>query len=131
MRTTTLVGLLLIGLACWLAFNPPGPGPQPTPAPAPAVKASAVTFVFEKDQHVVPPPVIAALNKLNRERGIIATIYDKDTVDGQGEIPEQYKAARAAALEAGLPALVVLHGKVVIRVVKNPTTEAQILEAVP
>lgn len=35
MRTTTLVGLILIGLALWLTFNPPGPGPGPVPIPVP------------------------------------------------------------------------------------------------
>lgn len=132
MKTTTLVGLILIGLACWLTFNPPGPGPAPVPIPipTPATKATAVTFVFEKDSHVVPSPVLAALNRLNRERAIIATVFEQDTKDGTGDVPEQYKAALDAAKAAGLPALVVLNGKDVLRVVKDPKTEAQVLEAV-
>lgn len=114
---------------------PPGPGPDPGPDPPPPVdpdnKALAATFVYEKDEHVVPAAVLSGLNKLNRERKIIATLLDDDTTDGGGNIPEQYKLIVPAARAAGLPALVVTGAKGVIRVVKSPTTEAQVLEAAP
>lgn len=114
---------------------PPGPVPPdpkpPDPKPAPVEKATAATFVYEKDQHALPPPVLAALNRLNRERGIVATVLEADTKDGTGEVPEQYKVPLAAAKEAGLPALVVTGLKGVIRVVKDPKTEQAVMDAVP
>lgn len=115
--------LLLVFLASVLQKDGPGPllpGPKPT----------AVTYVYEKDQHVVPPPVLAALNKLNRDKGIIATVFEQDVKDGTGDVPEQYKLALDAAKKAGLPALVVLNDKGVLRVVKDPKTEDDVLKAV-
>lgn len=119
------IGMVTIGLT--LIFVPGGQ----LPAPPSVTRATAATFVYEKDLHVVPPPVLAALNKLNRERDIIATVFEKDTTDGTGEVPEQYKVALDAAAKAGLPALVVLNGKEVLRVVRDPKTEQSVLEAVP
>jgi hypothetical protein len=98
---------------------------------APA-KISQVTYVYEKDDHAIPAPVQAALNKLNREKDIIATIFEQDTVDGDGEVPEQYKLALATAKKEGLPSLVVQAGPTkVVRVIKNPTTDKQVLEVAP
>jgi len=88
-----------------------------------------VTYVYEKDDTAVPRPVSFALTQLN-EQGIVATELEHETVDGTGEVPEQDKIALAAAKEAGLPALVVQAGEVVVRVVKNPKTEADVMEAV-
>lgn len=96
------------------------------------VKPTAVTFVYEKDLHVVPPPVLAAFNKLNRQ-GIIANPFEDDTQDGTGDVPDQYKVPLAAALAAGFPdkpVLVVTAGAKVLRVVKDPKTEAEVMEAV-
>jgi hypothetical protein len=44
-------------------------------------------------------------------------------------VPRQYQVALKAAREAGLPCLVVTAGDVVLRVLKSPTTEDQVLEA--
>ena len=91
-------------------------------------KPDAVTFVFEKDQHAIPAPVLSALNKLNRQ-GVMATTHEVDTTDGTNEIPEQYKLVVPAAQAAGLPALVVSGKGKVIRTVKDPKTEEAVLEA--
>lgn len=122
-------------VACWvliavLAFGPTIALPSIPWLPV-LTKATAATYVYEKDQHAIPAPVLAALDKLNRDRKITATIFEQDTKDGTGETPEQYKVPLAAALEAGLPSLVVTGGSKVLRVVKNPQTEAAVLEAVP
>lgn len=109
---------------------PPPVNPPPVVVP-PTTKALAATFVYEKDSHAIPVGVLAALNKLNRERGIVATVLEADTTDGTGEVPEQYRVALAAAKEAGLPCLVVTGLAGVIRVVKSPTTEQAVLDAVP
>lgn len=87
-------------------------------------KPTAVTYTYDKDVTAVPNPVKAALDKLNRA-GIMATL---DEV-GPGEVPEQYKVSRPAAIAAGLPAAVVMAGEKVLRVVKNPTTTEQVTEA--
>lgn len=99
--------------------------------PVPTDKATAVVLIYEKDQHVVWPAVMSALNRLNRERGIIATTHEVDTKSGAGKVPEQYREAVPAAISAGLPALVVMAGVKALKVVKNPTTEAAVWEAVP
>jgi hypothetical protein len=110
---------------------PPGPAPVVTPdTPAPAPVVTAVAYVYEKDQTAPPVGVQTGLNRLNREKKIVATLFEEDTVDGNGETPDQYKAALAAAREAGLPSLVVSNGSVVLKVVKAPTTEEHVLGAI-
>jgi hypothetical protein len=119
-----ILGLILIAAAVYIAmqgggFSFPVPGLS---------KPTAVTFFYEKDTHAIPSPVLVALDKLNRS-GIIATTLDVDTVDGSGETPAQYQVSLPAAKEAGLPSLVVMGGAKVLRTVKGPTTEAQVMEA--
>jgi hypothetical protein len=111
--------------------DPSEPGMPTTPAtPDPTTKATAATYVYEKDTTAIPAAVMAGLNRLNREKKIIATVFEQDTTDGTNEIPEQYKAAVAEAKKAGLPCLVVLAGANVLGVVKAPTTVEQVWEAV-
>jgi hypothetical protein len=115
-----------------------GPRPPPdeiptVPAPGPTTPmtpATAATYVYEKDVTAIPSPVAAGLNRLNREKKIVATLFEEDTVDGTGQTPEQYRVPLSAAQSAGLPALVVTAGAAVLKVVKAPTTEAAVLEAV-
>jgi hypothetical protein len=92
-------------------------------------KPTAVTYTIDDKQNSVPPPVSAALNKLNRQ-GILATVDEVDTTDGSSDVPDQYKVSRPAAIAAGLPALVVMSGEKVLRTVKDPRTEEAVLEAV-
>lgn len=94
-------------------------------------KATSATYVYEKDATAIPPAVGAALNRLNREKQILATLFEQDTTDGTGETPKQYVVPLAAAKQAGLPALVVTAGDKVLRVVKNPQTDTQVMEAIP
>ena len=91
--------------------------------------ATAAVYVYEKSDGAVPLPVLSALNTINRS-GIAATVFDDDTTDSSGDTPEQYKLPLVSAKEAGLPALVVMAGEKVRKVVKAPTTEAAVLEAV-
>jgi len=118
---------VLIGL---LAFGPQVALPAIPWLPI-STKATAATYVYEKDQHAIPSGVLAGLDKLNRERKIVATVFEQDTRDGAGEVPDQYRVPLAAALKSGLPSLVVTGGDKVIRTVQTPTTEAQVWEAVP
>lgn len=91
---------------------------------------TAATYVYEKDDTAVPTGVVTGINRLNRERNIIATLFEEDTRDGDGDVPDQYAVALAAATQAGLPAFIVQAGDKVLLVVKAPVTEAQVLEAV-
>ncbi len=126
MQTRDWLFLVVMGVGLWLSFG----GKLPDNLnPAPTVKATAATFVYEKDDTAIPSPVLAALNQLNR-RGIVATTFDDDIVDGTGEVPKQYAVALAESRKSGLPVLVVQAGDEVVKVVKNPTTEQAVLEAV-
>jgi hypothetical protein len=71
------------------------------------VQPDQVVYVYEKDDHAPPNEVMVMLDRLNRA-GIQATDVDDDVVDGDGEVPDQYKAAIDAARLAGLPAFVTL-----------------------
>lgn len=109
---------LLILLVAWMALGGGG---------AVAQKPTAVTYVHEQRTNEVPQAVRGGLSKLN-EAGIVATVFDVDTIDKQGgETPEQYKVPLAAAKK--LPSLVATNGSKVIRVVENPQTEAEVMEA--
>lgn len=112
-------------------ITPPGPVTPPVDPPPVVVpsKVTHLTFVYEKDQHAIPAAVMAGLNRVNRELGIIAVALDVDVTTGLGKIPEPYKLPFAAAKEAGLPALVASGGGKVIRVVKAPKTETEIMDA--
>lgn len=116
-----LVGTGLILLA--LAFS----GGASVIAPQ---TATAAVWVFEKDQGEPPPGIMAVLDRLNRERGIKATKFEVNTVDGDGETPDQYKVPHAAAEEVGLPAFVVLAGDEVLNAVLDPNPQ-EAWEAVP
>ena len=95
------------------------------------VHATSATYVYEKDATAVPSEVMSGLNRLNRERKIVATLFEQDSTDGDAQVPDQYKIPVAKAKEAGLRALVVLAGDSVLAVVKDPKTEKQVVEAAP
>lgn len=96
---------------------------------SPAV--TAVTYVYEKDETAVPSEVMAGLDRLNREKKVVATMIDDDVKNGNGETPAQYKAPIEAARKGGLPILVATNGATVVRTVKNPKTEAEVVGIVP
>lgn len=114
------------------------PSPDPTkPAPSDPIspnpnnpKVDRVTWVWEKDSGPVPRYVATALQRINAERsGVVASDFEDDTTDGNGEVPDQFKAALAASKTAGVPVLVLQAGSVVVRAWK-PSTEAEIMEAI-
>jgi hypothetical protein len=106
------------------------PTPKPPPVVDPNKKVTAVTYVYEKDATPVPRPVQGALNKIHAAGGdVVASLFEYDSVTGLVTVPKQYQVPLKAAREAGLPCLVVTAGDVVLRTIKAPTTEAQVLEA--
>lgn len=111
--------------------NPqPGPGPGPSPGPTNPAKLTQLVLVYEKDQSTISPAIRAAFHKVNVDgSGVVASVLEVDSTNGGGSIPKQYAAAVKAARDAGLPALVAVAGDVVVRTVKNPTTEAHVTEA--
>jgi hypothetical protein len=92
---------------------------------------TAAVYVYEKDATAIPLWVTTGLNRLNRERKVVATLVEADTTNGGGNVPEQYRPAVDAAKAGRLPALVVMAGQVVLRVVPAPGSEAAVMEAVP
>lgn len=96
-----------------------------------AKAATAAVYVYEKDATAVPPGVTVGLNRLNRERKIVATLVEADSTDGGGDVPDQYRAAVEAAKSKGLPALVVLSGSTVLAIVKAPADADAVVRAVP
>ena len=130
------VGLLLLAVALAIHGGKSPASPQDPSNPAPVVApvvvhATSATYVYEKDATAVPSEVMSGLNRLNRERKIVATLFEQDSTDGDAQVPDQYKIPVAKAKEAGLPALVVLAGDKVLAVVKDPKTEKQVWEAAP
>lgn len=124
-------GITTIGIPGPTPGPTPIPNPTPTPTPDPTRKVSQVTYVFEKDDNNPPRPVSLALTKINVDSGyaIAASEFEDDTVNASGVTPKQYVTALAEARKVGLPALVVQSNGTVIRTLKSPTTEAQVLEA--
>lgn len=123
---TTRARIVVVLLCVFVLARTSGGGVLPSVI-APA-DPTAVTYVYEKDDTDVPKGVEAALNDLNR-RGILATSFEVDTKNGNGDVPAQYVVPKRAAEEAGLPALVVTAGEEVLRVVSAPETKDEALEA--
>jgi hypothetical protein len=103
----------------------------PVPIVATPELPTSVVYVYEKDQSAIPVGVTVGLNRLNRERHIVATLLEADTTDGTGDVPEQYREALAAATASGLPALVVLSGTTVLSVTPAPEDAEAIVRSVP
>lgn len=102
-----------------------------TPPVDTTTRIDRVTYVYEKDQNIAPRPVSFALHRLNTEyKDVIASEFEEDSTDGTGEVPEQYKIALEAARKEGLPALVIQAGSKVVRVLKAPKTEAEVMAEV-
>ena len=92
-------------------------------------KVTAVVYVYEKDNNAVPLQVAKALQDINAAGGVVASDFEEDTVDGDGQVPDQYKTALAEATKRGLPALVVEFSSGLPRAWKNPMTAAEVTEA--
>lgn len=120
MRPFVLLAAGLLLLTLRLPVGHQGTGP-----------ATAAVYVYEKDATTVPPGVTVGLNRVNRERKVLATLLESDTTDGDGDVPDQYRPALEAAKGRGLPALVVLSGSTVLAIVPAPTDAEAIVRAIP
>lgn len=120
------IGLSVELLAVADEFDKPAP-PAPPVMPS---EATAATYVYDYPDMPVPIGVSTAIDRINRETEIRATLFEEDTLDGDGDVPDQYKVALEAANKMGLPAFVVQAGDTVINVVKDPKTQGEVMEAV-
>lgn len=109
--------------------DPTLPPDDPNHPPNP-LKIDRVTWVWEKDSGPIPRHVASALQRINAElSGIVASDFEDDTTDGNGEVPDQFKVALTASKTAGVPVLVLQAGSMVVKAWK-PSTEAEIMEAI-
>jgi hypothetical protein len=116
---TTLQRLVILLVLWFLLQGGGGSGGKPT----------AATYFYEKDDTAIPSAVEAAIDQINR-LGIKASIEDDDVQDGSGAVPEQYKLSLPAAKAAGIPCFVTYTKDKVLKVIKDPKTDAELLEAV-
>jgi len=123
--------VLLLAAGLFLLAGPLPAIPWPESVVTAPAASTAAAYVYEKDDHAIPAYVTAAVNRLNRERRIAATLLEDDTTNGDGEVPAQYRLALEAARKAGLPAMVAMAGGQVLRVTPKPASEAAVMEAVP
>lgn len=114
-----------------VVVDPDEPPIVQPPVIPPTTEPMAVTYVYEKDDGPIPPAVLSGLNRLNREKKIVATLFEDDSTDGDDDVPDQYKTALRAAKELGLPALIVTAGDRVLWQLKSPQTEEQVIRSVP
>lgn len=120
----------LILLLLFLLLASQGVFPMPAIPGLPTTqKADRATYVYEKDDGIVPRPVSFALKELNKQ-GIIATSFEIDSTTGRNTIPTQDAIAVKSARDTGLPCLIVQSGDTVLKIVRAPTTEEQVMEAV-
>jgi hypothetical protein len=115
-----------VGGTAPVPFDPDDPNQPPKPDPNQPSKILRLTYVYEKDQSSPPRPVASVLQQLNADGLVDAAEFEKDTVDGDGQVPDQFKVALEAAKKAGLPALVVEYEAGPPKVVKDPKTEADV-----
>lgn len=101
--------------------------------PPPVVnKVTKATYVYDKDTAPIPPQVAAALSKINTNgSGILGDQFEVDNVTGLGTVPKQFEKQLAAAKadKDGLPALVVMSGDTVLKVVHDPKTAKEVEDA--
>lgn len=110
---------------------PTTPADPLKPAPIIVSPGLQVTYVYEKDDTAVPAAVLSGLNRLSREKKVaIASVFEKDSRTGSGEIPKQYQLAITEGVKAGLPALVVEKDGKMLNVVKDPKTEEAVFNVV-
>lgn len=121
-KVANYVALFVLAVSVASLFK--GGGGIPILDPTPEV--DRVVYVYEIRDGAVPPAVLAGINELKRS-GIDASSWEDDVRDADGEIPDQYRGAAAAASETGTPVLVALAGDEVVRTVKAPTEKAQVL----
>jgi hypothetical protein len=124
LKPRQLLGLLLIAAAIYWQLN----GPSINLPALPNNKVTAATYIYDvRTTGGVPPGVLKGLDRLNREKNILASKYEYT----EGErVPTQYAVPVEEAKKVGLPSLVVMAGEKAVKVVQKPATEEQIWGAV-
>jgi hypothetical protein len=90
---------LLLALVGWSLMTGGGGANTTTDKP------TAATYVYEKDDTAIPSEVKVAIDKLNRRDDFVASLFEDDTVNGEGQVPAQFAFVSdgEAALAAKLP----------------------------
>ena len=88
-----------------------------------------VCVVYESSDTIPLPYVTGALGKLQAD-GLQTRIFDKDVVNGEGQVPKMLEEGIKEAVKNGLPSLVILSKGKVVKVQDLPKTESEIIEAV-
>jgi hypothetical protein len=110
-------------LAIAAELEPLDTTPLVEPIPTTPDVVTAITYVFEKNQTAPPSEVTKALDRLNRDKSIKATMLEDPTNNENGKVAKQYERALAAAKKEGLPAIVVETADRVLRVVSDPRSQ--------
>lgn len=108
--------------------------PQTPVSPTNPSRVTRVTYLFEKDNNPVPAAVLKGLISLNGTDAnaasyVFASYFEIDGTAGDGDVPTQYKKAVEVGKDS-IPCLVVENKDGTTKVIKNPKTEADVLNAV-
>lgn len=124
---------LLIAAAAvlFVLFRGGGEKTNPTPEPPPSADPIYVYFVYETNEHAIPPHVELAFNKLNARTDKPQTVASllEDVTDSSTPLSDKHKAVLDAAKEFGLPTLSIMRGDQ-IESATVPDTEEAIIEKV-
>ena len=121
------VALALLAIA-WVVRSADSVPTVPPDTPV-EVKTDLAAVVYESEEMSLAPYVIGAANEIGAS-GIEVRLIDDDVTTGNDNQPAQVKLAIEAARANGLPALVVMGGGKVLRVVDLPTSKEAIVGAV-
>lgn len=114
--------------------KPETPVNPQTPAPTNPSRPTRVTYLFEKDSNPVPSAVLKGLISLNgtdanAASSVYASYFEIDGTAGDGDVPKQYEIAVKAGKDS-IPCLVVENKDGTTKVIKNPKTTDDVLNAV-
>lgn len=111
--------------------TPDVPDVDPT---TPTTKATSVTWVYEKDEDGAPPSYVeTGLNRLNREKKVVATLCEDDPDVGTGQVPSQYKVQIEEARKTVGPDLIIMADSTILKSIKGADvkTEDDVVNSAP
>ena len=124
-----LCNYLAVGLLIFVVMRPTKVDP-PIDLPIPVVivpaKADIAAVVYESEDTPLPSYVIGAANEI-KKLNIAVRLIDDDVETGLGKQPIEIARAIIAGRANGLPALVVMGGGVVLKVMDLPTSKEDIV----
>lgn len=116
--------LLTIGMLCWLVAG----AVVVLPWFGGESGVTRITYVYEKDRGAVPADIQDALDEVSKTTNIVATEWEDDRRNADGEVAAQYRVAHQKAGTVR-PVLVIEAGSSVE--VDDTPSAAEILEYLP